>query len=151
MSTFIVQHHRSVLKKRAACIGTVQNEGDWAQPNKHFAKQKWHLYRQKPCLRKLLGQSLFIVHPHTLFSLLRFLHIIQLKGSFWLVENTCTCRRPAKSLQINHIFQNIPCDQINAHHKIPFFLYFQFGAIRRLKAHSKMYNLTRLGIRKKLY
>lgn len=31
--------YRSVLKKRAACIGTVQNEGDWAQPNKHFAKQ----------------------------------------------------------------------------------------------------------------
>jgi len=41
------------LKKRAACIGTVQNEGDWAQPNKHFAKQKWHLYRQKPCLLQL--------------------------------------------------------------------------------------------------
>ena len=31
--------NRSVLKKRAACIGTVQNEGDWAQPNKHFATQ----------------------------------------------------------------------------------------------------------------
>ena len=42
--------NRSVLKKRAACIGTVQNEGDWAQPNKHFATQKWRLYRQKPCL-----------------------------------------------------------------------------------------------------
>ena len=42
--------YRSVLKKRAACIGTVQNEGDWAQPNKHFATQKWRLYRQKPCL-----------------------------------------------------------------------------------------------------
>ena len=31
--------NRSVLKKRVACIGTVQNEGDWAQPNKHFATQ----------------------------------------------------------------------------------------------------------------
>jgi two-component system, OmpR family, response regulator len=30
--------------------GPVQNEGDWAQPNKHFATQKWRLYRQKPCL-----------------------------------------------------------------------------------------------------
>ena len=45
--------NRSVLKKRVACIGTVQNKGDWAQPNKHFAKQKWHLYRQKPCLPQL--------------------------------------------------------------------------------------------------
>ena len=45
--------NRSVLKKRAACIGTVQNEGDWAQPNKHFAKQKWRLYRQTPCLQKV--------------------------------------------------------------------------------------------------
>ena len=52
--------NRSVLKKRAACIGTVQNEGDWAQPNKHFAKQKWHLYRQKPCLPVLsLNQNNF--------------------------------------------------------------------------------------------
>ena len=50
--------NRSVLKKRAACIGTVQNEGDWAQPNKHFAKQKWHLYRQKPCLpNRFSGQE----------------------------------------------------------------------------------------------
>jgi len=57
MSTFIVQHHRRVLKKRAACIGTVQNEGDWAQPNKHFAKQKWHLYRQKPCLQPIVWRG----------------------------------------------------------------------------------------------
>lgn len=60
--------NRSVLKKRAACIGTVQNEGDWAQPNKHFAKQKWHLYRQKPCLprrcfRQLLRQE-FLSKDH---------------------------------------------------------------------------------------
>ena len=25
----------------------------WAQPNKHFATQKWRLYRQKPCLLQL--------------------------------------------------------------------------------------------------
>ena len=52
--------YKGVWNKRAACIGTVQNEGDWAQPNKHFAKQKWHLYRQKPCLPVLsLNQNNF--------------------------------------------------------------------------------------------
>ena len=54
--------YRSVLKKRAACIGTVQNEGDWAQPNKHFATQKWRLYRQKPCLRKQSNSKILDGH-----------------------------------------------------------------------------------------
>ena len=52
--------NRSVLKKRAACIGTMQNEGDWAQPNKHFATQKVFLYRRKHCLQM---QTLYIRLP----------------------------------------------------------------------------------------
>ena len=43
----------SVLKKRVACIGTMQIIKGLGIPNKHFATQKWRLYRQKPCLLQL--------------------------------------------------------------------------------------------------
>ena len=42
--------NRSVLKKRVACIGTVQSERVWGVPNKHFAAQNRHLYRRMHCL-----------------------------------------------------------------------------------------------------
>ena len=40
---------QSVRKERAACIQRTQNVKGLGLPNKHFATQKWHLYRQKPC------------------------------------------------------------------------------------------------------
>lgn len=43
----------SVLKKRVACIGTMQIIKGLGIPNKHFAKQKGRLYRQTPCLQKV--------------------------------------------------------------------------------------------------
>ena len=43
----------SVLKKRVACIGTMQIIKGLGIPNKHFATQNKHLYRQMHCLQKL--------------------------------------------------------------------------------------------------
>ena len=46
-------HQKSVRQERAACIGTMQITKGLGIPNKHFAKQKWRLYRQTPCLQKV--------------------------------------------------------------------------------------------------
>lgn len=75
----------SVLKKRVACIGTMQIIKGLGIPNKHFATQKWRLYRQKPCLRKLneLGLTTCLLRRFhitfieiTVFQLHRFFIII---------------------------------------------------------------------------
>ena len=42
--------NRSVLKKRAACIGTVQIRKGLGFPNKHFATQNLHLCARMHCL-----------------------------------------------------------------------------------------------------
>ena len=47
----------SVLKKRVACIGTMQIIKGLGIPNKHFATQKWRLYRQKPCLQLIVWRG----------------------------------------------------------------------------------------------
>ena len=46
----------TIWAEKAFCKNTqpastgCRTQGVWAQPNKHFATQKWRLYRQKPCL-----------------------------------------------------------------------------------------------------
>ena len=64
--------NRSVLKKRAACIGTMQNEGDWAQPNKHFATQNGLcIYEDTACWYNVIDETK-IVSSKTVIWLCRF-------------------------------------------------------------------------------
>ena len=43
--------YRSVLKKRAACIGTVQNEGDWHSPTSILQRKNGGCIDKSPACR----------------------------------------------------------------------------------------------------
>ena len=59
--TCALTRRRSVPRECAACTGTVQIRKGLGIPNKHFATQKWLLYKRKPCLRQLCVLSVRVL------------------------------------------------------------------------------------------
>ena len=81
----------SVLKKRVACIGTMQIIKGLGIPNKHFATQKWRLYRQKPCLLQLCW--------------------------FWKVHSQWAVQTPKPKLQLRCAERTLPCLSYHARNR----------------------------------